>query len=155
MSTTSFNFQMLVNDPLAQIESAALGASTSALLTSNDIGKGVKLGTDQNFEPVAAGDQIEGFVTSVEPWTVNGGWSFGSVQRNRRMEAVTGADAVANNVTLGAFVVADASQPAVDTAGKTTVKIKTLAAADSFQWRVIWMDGDGTAAGQAVILERV
>ena len=94
-------------------------------------------------------------MASVAPWPGNGGWALGSVQRNRRMEAETGGDAVANNVALGSFVVADASQPAVGTAGKTKVKIKTMVATDSFQWRVIWMSGDGTAAGQSLILERV
>ena len=81
---TVFNFTLLVNDPPATVLSAALGPDSSNKLASVDVGKGLKLGTAQNYVLCADGDEIEGVLDSVSPETVNDGFSFGGVQIDRR-----------------------------------------------------------------------
>lgn len=147
---TDFVFAPLVNDPPARVESAALGASNAAKMTDNDIGKAVKLGTANNYVLCATNDEIAGFVSTVEPFTVNGGFSFGGVQRDRRMEAVVGTNQV-GAIAIGALVVAD-TQVALNTAGKATVR---SGSPTIFLWRVIrHVTGTGVA-GDTVLLEKV
>ena len=74
---TVFNFTLLVNDPLADIVSAALGADADNNYVENDIGKGVKMAAADNYVPLAKDDEIEGVVAALSPETVIGpspGW---------------------------------------------------------------------------------
>lgn len=147
---SDFQFTLLVNDPPATILSAALGTGANAFTSAADLGKGVKLGTSQNYVQVAAGDEVEGIVTSVEPYTVNDGFTFGGVQTDRRIEAVVGVSQV-GALAIGALVVADIPI-ALNTAGILQVKAGAPA---SFKWRVIrHITGTGVA-GDTVLLERV
>jgi hypothetical protein len=147
----TFAFTELVHDPLARIESAALGASTSTPLTDKDKGKCVKMGTAQNYIVCTGGNEIEGFLNSVEPWTVNGGYGFGSVLRSGRVSAVVGANQGATAMAVGDLVVAD-TQAAVGTAGAAAVKTGTPA---TYKWRCIRIVSGTGVAGDAVLLERI
>lgn len=133
-----------------RIESAALGASSGAPFTSKDVGKAVKRGTVQNFVPVAGGNEIEGFVTSVEVMTVNDGFSFGGVQRGGTIQAAIGANQGATPAAVNDYVVAD-TPVALGTAGLAQVKTGTPA---KFLWRIIRIISGTGAAGSVVLLER-
>lgn len=147
---TTFVFEELVNDPPATVLSAALGAGTGELDSSTDIGKGVKLSTANNYIICAAGDEIEGVITSVEPWTVNDGYSFGGVQVDRRIVGTVGASDI-GTLDIGELAVAD-TQAAFGTAGGLVVQSGTPA---NFKWRCIrHITGTG-ATGDSVLLERV
>jgi len=147
---TDFVFTELVNDPPATVISAALGASSSAPFAEADVGKAVKLAASQNYVPVAAGDDIEGLVNSVEPSTVNSGFSFGGVQIDRRAIVEVGPTQ-AGALAIGALVVAD-TPVALGTAGYATVQAGTPSL---FNWRVLrHVTGTGVT-GNLVLIERV
>lgn len=133
---------------------AALGASSSTPLTNSDVNKLVKLeaaSADNNYVVGATGEDIEGLLVGVEAHTVNGGFGFGTVQDNGRMEAEVDA-AELGTLAVGDFVVA-ADQAAVGTAQDYPLVI--LGAGSVFKWRAIRIiSGDGTA-GSIVLLERV
>lgn len=130
-----------------RIISAALGASTGAPFGANDVGKAAKMGTLQNYVPVADGDELEGFVNSVEPFTVNAGFSFGTIQRGGDMLVeVIGATPVA----LRDYVVAGAPV-ALGTAGKAKVK---PGSPTKFLWRVTRIVTGTGAAGDQVYIRR-
>lgn len=148
---TDFVFSTLVNDPLAQIESAALGVDANNKLTDNDLGKAVKLAANQNFVLCGANDEIDGFLNTVEPFTVNGGFAFGGVQRNRRVQATVGANQGATPMAVGDLVVSDV-QAAIDTAGGAVVK---TGAPTTNLWRCLRIVSGAGAAGSVVLLERV
>ena len=151
---TVFNYTLLVNDPLADVVSAALGVDADNGYVENDIGKGVKLAANNNYIPVATGNDIEGVVVALSPETVNDGFSFGSVQKNRRIEAIVGAT-VTTAVTPGELVVADV-QTAQGTAGILRVFVGAPA---THNWRCIRnitsAGAAGATEGDTVLLERV
>ena len=147
---TTFVFEELVNDPPATVLSAALGTGSGELDSSADVGKGVKIGTANNYIIATSGDEIEGVITSVEPWTVNDGYSFGGVQVDRRVTATVGATQT-GTVAVGDLVVAD-TQAAFGTAG--TLQVQS-GAPTQFLWRVIRIISGTGATGDSVLLERV
>jgi hypothetical protein len=152
---TVFNFTLLVNDPLADVVSAALGVDADNGYVENDIGKGVKLAAGNNYVPVGKDDEIEGVVAALNPETVNDGFSFGSVQKNRRIEAMVGANVSVTPVAVGTLVVAD-TPVALGTAGMLQVYVGAPAL---HKWRVIRNIVSAAAAGatigDTVLLERV
>lgn len=82
------------------IISAKLGA-TGAKMTDADVGYPVKLAADSQFDKCVDGNPIEGFVTSVEPFTVED-HSFGGVQTGGfKQVVVTGPIAVGDYVVAG------------------------------------------------------
>lgn len=146
-----FKFNQKVDLDRADITEAALGAASGAAFSTNDIGKLVKLevnSVDANFVPVGDGDDIEAHLISVEPFTVNDGFKFGSVQKNGRVWVIN-ADAGA--VVVGDYVVGAAQTVAIGTAGKSNVK---KGAGVAFKWRVIALKNAG-AVGDEVLIERV
>lgn len=163
---STFKHALKVNDPFADVVSAALGAAASEGWGDEDIGKAVKLGTANNYVLCGDNDEIEGFLVAIEPVTVNAGFSFGSVQRNKRMEALlaTGVTGAA----VGDMVVA-AAQAAIGTASIALVKPGVAASQsgttpfaytertpNTFLWRIIRLqDGGSGDAGETVLLERV
>jgi hypothetical protein len=153
MSTFAFNVK--VNDPFASITEAALGASTGDGWGDEEVGKAVKLGPANNYILATADDPIEGFVVGVEPNTVNQGFSFGSVQRNCRVEVVLSVGET--GVVVGDTVTAD-TQEVVGTqtnGNKALVQQEgTPGDAGDFVWRVIALRTDGEA-GSTVLIERV
>lgn len=152
---STFNFNVKVNDPFADITEAALGAAGAEGWGDEEVGKAVKLGASNNYELCGANDPIEGFVVAMEPNTVNQGWSFGSVQRDRRMQATLAVGQT--GVVVGDICTAGA-QEAVGTqtnSNKALVqKEGTPGDAGNFAWRVIRLLTDGEA-GSTVLLERV
>lgn len=163
----SFKFQPLVNDPLADIITAPLGASAGATFTDKDINKAVKLGTGDKYVPCGDGDHIEGFVIAVttDQPTVNSGYNLGSVQRNKRMvvQNATGAAQLAEG-----DMVVSATPLAVGTEGRAQVKKLAAAPADGTaaaayitahygksNWKVLsLLTGTGLAT-ELVLIEKV
>lgn len=127
-----------------------------------DVGKAVKLGTANNYVLVAAGDNIDGFVNSVEPNTVNDGFSFGGVQTLGRIYAKVASDQGGVAMAAGDYVVAGAptalgtadlaaagSEPGVRGLGR----VKTGTPTRKF-WRCIRIVTGTGVAGDIVLLER-
>jgi hypothetical protein len=174
MAGTVFKQDISVLPP-GGIISSPLGANATGEFAQADVGKAVKFQDDGNgtFTAVlcAANDDIDGFVSSVEPFTVNSGFSFGGVQVKGRVKVEVGTTAVA----LGDLVVLE-SQAALGTAGVPRVVKKpdltlnsgTVAAlatdvatrlneyaAKSFWKCVQVVTGTGATAGDQIIIERV
>lgn len=142
-----FKFTQTV--PMPTMKTAALGASTAAPLTDLDIGKCLVMGTADNYLLAADGAEIEGFLDSVDPEKINGGFGKGGVQTEARVYAEVGPGQTGNIAVLD-YVVADA-QVAVGTLGKGRVKKGTPA---RWLWRVIRIESGLGAAGSTVLLER-
>ena len=141
---------------------SALAADTAGLaagyLTDADIGKGVKLGASDRYVLAASGDEIEGFLVSVESATIDG-FSFGTIVKSGN-KAVTFEGA---GITIGLLVnfgtaVAKGTALTVPVAVKAGAAIAASAAhpfgwnPSTQMWRVI--SGTGAAGTQGVI-ERV
>lgn len=144
---TAFVFEETA--PQEDIISAALGASTSAKFVTADIGKAVKMGALQNYVPVTSGDEIEGIVVAVEPFTVNGGYSFGSVAYAGRKRATAGGV-----IALGGLVVSG-TPVALGTEGKAVVIAGTPT---KYLWRMvrnITSPGNAAAANHEILIERL
>ena len=147
---TVFNYTLLVNDPLADVVSAALGVDADNGYVEADIGKGVKLAANNNYVPLAKDDEIEGIVVALSPETVNNGFTFGSVQKNRRVEAVVGASEL-GTVAVGELLVAD-TPVALGTAGVIQVY---PGAPTVHLWRCIRIVTGPGAAGDTILMERI
>lgn len=148
---TKFAFNVKVNSPFADITDAALGNAAGEGWGDGDVGKAVKLNGSNAYELCGDGDSIEGFLVAIEVITVNDGFSFGSVQRNCRMEAQLAVGQT--GVVVGEYVTAGA-QAAAGTAGPALVKAEgTPGTEDVFNWRIIGLKTDGEA-GSIVVLER-
>lgn len=145
-----FQFTPLTTTPAElDIISAAIGDNTQQAGSDFDIGKAVKLGDDQNYVLCDASDEIEGFINTVSPQTVNDGFSFGGIQRRKRIMAQVGANQGAGAMAVKDYVVADA-QVAFGTKGVAQVKTGTPT---TYLWRVLRVDGTGVV-GDMVLLER-
>jgi len=163
---TAFAFTELVNSPYADIISAALGNNTNQF-GDRDVGQAVKLSTADNYVQCVDDDELEGVVVSMETVTVNSGYSLGSVQRNKRMEAQVasnegGTMAVGDHIVCGTPI-------ALGTAnGKPQVKIGTAASQltsgtydytertpNTFIWRCIRIVSGTGVAGDTVLIERL
>lgn len=142
-------FAFTENVPFDTMISAALGASSGAKFADADVGKAVKLGTANNYVPVAAGNEIEGFVNSIEPFTVNDGFSFGGVKIEGRHTAKVGPAQV-STLNVGDYVVAD-TPVALGTAGYALVK---AGSPTKNLWRCIRIVSGTGVAGDLVLLER-
>lgn len=128
---------------------AALGAVAGENWTVKEVGKCVSLeaaSADCNYKLAANTDDIEAICTSVEPGTVNGGFSVGTVQKNGRARAVvTGAPlAVKDQVVC-------AAQIAVGTVGLAQVKAGTGVI---YKWRVLDLLGSNGGIGTTILIER-
>lgn len=151
---TEFVFTPLVNDPHADVISTALGVDASNKLNDNDIGKPVKLGASNNYELCADGEDIHGFLVSTEAPTVNDGFSFGSVQRNKRFEVQVEAGELGTAV-VGTFVCAGIPLAARNALVAYAQVIIKVLAADSERWRVIRVVTGTGVAGDRVLIEKV
>ena len=146
-----FHFTLLVNDPPATVLTAALGADADNNFVEADVGKGVKMGTAQNYVPVAKDDDIEGVVSSVSAEaTVNDGFSLGGVQVDRRILAEVGVSEL-GTADVGELVVAD-TPIAQGTDGILQVY---PGSPTNFKWRIIRIVSGTGAAGDTVLLEKV
>ena len=138
---------------------ARLGAGTGTAnhVTDVEIGKSVKLVGDSRYDLCAVGDQIEGFVTSVESYTADD-YSIGSVQvKGRKRVTLDGLQATpgTGTIAVGDYVVAGAP---VAKATALTVPARVCRATTQtgmyHAWRVVSLEGTG-AVGQIAVIERV
>jgi hypothetical protein len=165
---TAFAFQETVPGD-TNISSALGTGSGNTFSAAADIGKAVVLAAANNHVLASAGNEIDGFVNSVEPFTVNGGYSFGAVKTKGRIKAVVGANQGATPMAAGDYVVADA-QLALGTVGDNqqwanypgtapstptgpTAQVNTGAPTKKL-WRCISVISGTGAAGSVVLLER-
>ena len=161
-------FQRGVKAPLppGAVISSPLGDTVATPFASADVGKAVK------FQAGAVGlaigtleavlctdsDPIEGFVNSINPDTVNDGYSFGGVLIKGQAIVARGATAV--SIALGDFVVMDGAQAALGTTEalvnvkSVTVDATTVAGTPLWQVTQI-LTGDGTTAGDQLLIERI
>ncbi len=146
----TFVLTELVRDPLDRVETWVLGVDANNKFASADVGKAVTMGTANNMVPVAAGNEIMGFVSSVEPATINSGFSYGGVKRNGRMTVQVGASQV-GAIAIGDLVVAD-TPVALGTAGLAAVQ--DGAPADD-KWRIIRILTGTGVTGDQVLIEKV
>jgi hypothetical protein len=155
MSGQTFQFQPLVD--IVGNESAALGADNTHKLVSADVGKPVKIAAAENYVLCATGDEIEGTVETVQAFTVNNGFSFGTVsRRGRRVATQTGA----TTVVVGDLLVADTNAAlgvlntaAICLAGATLAVKKGVPT--KFLWRVISLLGGGGLQNTNIVIERI
>ncbi len=103
-----------------------------APIVDQDKGKAVKLGDVSQVVLAGTGDQIFGFVTGIEPATVDG-FKLGGVDDTGYQEVDTGA------LTFGTLVVVD-TNPASGTTGVTKVKAYVAPAeyAAATQLKYLW-----------------
>lgn len=146
-----FQYKPLTHSPeRLNVISTKLGASASAKVTMNDIGKAMKMGAVSNYLLCADGDELEGFMDSVDAATA-GGFSFGGVAHpdpGFRVEAKVGG---ATALIVGDYVVAGV-QAAIGTKSLPVVKKGTPA---NFKYRVINLYTGAGAVGSTVLLEKI
>ncbi len=147
----AFSFSETVPDLPGGIESAALGVSNAAPLTSSDVNKFVALAASDNYIVASEGGDIEGELVAVSPATVNDGFGFGSVQR-RFLHRVCMHQAAEGAIAVGAAVVAGA-QAAVGT--EQSYPVVKAGAGVVFKWRVKSLLGNAGAAGQLLLIEPI
>ena len=124
-------------------------------------GKAVKLVGESRYDLCAAGDEIEGFITSVEAATQDG-YSIGGVATEDLRWAT--ADGLQATAGTGAIAVGDYVLAGTATAKGTAltqyakvVKATTQAnvKASPFNWRVVSLGPAGTGAvGTAIVIAR-
>lgn len=140
---------------------ARLGAGSGAAnrVDDKEVGKAVKLAGESRYNLAAVGDQIEGFVTAVETYTLDD-FSIGSVQA-KGLKAVTfdGLQGTpgTGTVAIGDYVVAG-TPVAKGTALSGPVKVckATTQTGMYFAWRVVSLGAAGTGAvGTVGVIERV
>ncbi len=148
---TDFVFTPLVGIDEQGIIATALGG-TSTKFADADRGKPVKLSTANNYVLCAQGDAIEGIVVSISPETVNGGYSFGSIQTEGRIYAKVGASQT-GALTIGEFAVAE-TPTALGTAEASNYPLVVQGTPATFKWRVIRIVSGTGVAGDIVLLER-
>lgn len=163
---TAFAFTVLV--PAQEIQSSALGVDANGKFQAHaDIGKPVKLAAGSKHVLCSTGDEIAGFVNSVEPFTVNAGLSFGGVLKGGRIEVIVAADQGATPMAVGDYVVAG-TQLALGTSGVTewnsggtppstpqgpTGRVKTGTPTKKL-WQCIRIISGTGVAGDTVLIER-
>lgn len=146
---TTFVFTPTV--PLESAKSGALGTGGANVYKSDyDLGKPVKYSTANNFVLCSDGDDIDGFIYAIESFTVNSGYSFGSVLPEGRfvVEVATGSAQCA----VGDLVIA-AAQTAIGTAGTPKVKKQATPAAGHKYWKVIRIISGTGVAGDSILVE--
>ncbi len=140
-----------VVDP-SQVMSCLLGTDTvanSGGLVDADIGKPVKLVAKDRYALCEDGDPIEGFLDSVETYTL-GGYAFGAIRKGPfiRVE-LDGA------VTIGNYVAAAAPAAAgvAEANGLPKVSTHTVAATDAARYRLV--SGTGLSGDKTAVVEHV
>lgn len=161
MATESFvpGVKIGTNDDIVP---ASFGSAANQGWGVADVGKAVKLHSSGNYvlaakndpagDPVVASDDIEAVIVSVEAFTVNGGYGFGSIKRNNRVEARVATGSA--QFTIGAYAVAD-DQAAIGTANTGNRPLVRSATGVNYKWRCIAILSGTGVAGDVVLLERV
>ena len=146
-----FDFNLLTHSPeRLNVISAKLGPNIATKYSDLDKKKAVKAQAGGRYVLCSDGDDLDGFIDSVEAATQDG-FSFGGVARGNvgyRIEAQVAASVV-TPLVFGDLVVA-AAQLAVGTKGLAQVKKGTPAI---HKYRVLRLTTG--AAGTTVLLEKV
>lgn len=149
--TQKFDFNLLTQSPeRMNVISVKLGPNPATKYSDADKKKAVKLQRNGIAVLCSDGDELEGFIDSVESWTVEG-HSWGGAARGNvgfRVEAQVAAG-VATPLAFNDLVVAGAQLP-VGTKGLAQVKKGTPAL---HKYRVLRLNTG--AAGDIVLLEKV
>lgn len=131
--------------------SGKLGASANQYV-DGDVGHAVKLTADSRWVKCASGDQIEGFIKSIEPFTVEG-YSFGGVQIGGFKEVtVVGPIAIGDYVMAGA---AGASGNPGKLLKETAVTVGDATTVRYHKWRYVSGAVSGTATDCVGVVMRV
>lgn len=153
-----FMFTELVD--ISEVVTARLGAGTGAgnNLTDKEVGKFVKLVGDSQYNLCAAGNEIEGRISSIETATMDA-YTIGGVQQEGRFEVTfdglqatpgTGTVAIGDYVVCGTVVAKDTALTVAAKVCKATAAGNTL----NFKWRVVSLGSAGTGAvGTTGIIE--
>lgn len=157
-------FIMGVNANETKVITARLGAGTGAAnwLSDADVGKAVKLAGESRYDLCAAGDEIEGFITSVETGT-HDNFTVGGVQVSGNKNVICDGSQAAGtgNLAVGDYVVAGAVTAKGTTLGSSYVKVRkatdqAAAKASPFALRVVSLGEAGTGAvGTRALVQRV
>jgi hypothetical protein len=149
--------------PTEASKTVRLGAGTGAAnnFDLKEQGKAVKLVAESRYDLCAAGDEIEGFITSVEGATQNG-YSIGGIAQEDLQWAT--ADGLQGTLGVGVIAVGDYILAGTLTAKGTALlqyqkvaKATTQAnvKASPFSWRVESLGPAGTGAvGTAIVIRR-
>lgn len=161
-----------------KVKTVRLGTNTianSGGYTDKEVGKPVKFAAESRYALCAAGDPLEGFVTSVEGGSYDG-YSIGGIVSSGLKEvtfdglqatAGTGTVAVGDYVVAGTAVAAGTALSAPPKVCKATLQPGVTEAsavgdvndhinASKFMWRVVSLGTAGTGAvGTTGVIERV
>jgi hypothetical protein len=142
---------------------ARLGATADAAgnLSTADNGKAVKYAGESRYALCVAGDEIEGFITSVEAATQDG-WSIGGVAKaDMRWATADGLEATPGTGTIvaGDYVLAGTITAKGTALAQYQKVVKATTQADvkasPYSWRVVSLGPVGTGAvGTAIVIER-
>lgn len=136
------------------------GSGTSNNFDEKEVGKPVKLVAESRYDLAAAGNEIEGFITSVELAT-SAGFSIGGILQEDRVYVTfdglqatpgTGTVAIGDYVVAGTAVAKGAALTVYPKVCKATAAGNTL----NFKWRVESLGSAGTGAvGTTGVIARV
>lgn len=135
-----------------------VGSGSANYVTDLETGKPVKLIGDSQYNLTAAGDQLEGFINSVESFTADD-FSIGGILTEGRVKVTL--DGLQATPGIGVIAVGDyvvAGTPVAKGTGLAGAYPKVCKATTQtgmyFAWRVVSLDGT-TAVGQTATIERV
>ena len=135
-----------------------VGSGAANYVTDLEQGKPVKLVGDSQYNLTAAGDQLEGFINSVESFTADD-FSIGGILTEGRVKVtLDGLQATPGTgvIAVGDYVVA--GTPVAKGTGLVGAYPKvckdTTQTGMYFAWRVVSLDGT-TAVGQTAPIARV
>ena len=147
--------------PMAVAMTVRLGVTGAANRYADvDVGKPVKLAAESQYNLTAAGDEIEGFISSVES-APSGGFSIGGIveegQFNVTLDCIqatpgTGTVAIGDYVVTGTVVARGTAMTVYPKVCKATGAGTTL----NYKWRVVSLGTAGTGAvGTSAVIKRV
>lgn len=125
-------------------------------VNQGDLGKLVKLSAN-SFELCVADDLIDGQIDSLQSFTVNDGFPFGTVKKGPRLAVALGA---AGTAQIRALVVAGDQEALGASTAKTdpyingVVEVAADQSTSASRWRIYEILGDASAANCKVIIER-
>lgn len=146
-----FQYKPLTHSPeRLNVISTKLGPNAATKPVMADVGKAMKMGAVSNYVFCADGDELEGFLDSIDAATA-GGFAFGGVAHPNsgfRVEVQVGG---ATALVVGDLVVAGV-QIVSGTKGLPVVKKGTPV---NFKYRVINLYTGAGAVGTTVLLEKI
>ena len=137
---------------VSEVESTRYGAGTGPAnaLSDKDVGKYVKLVAESRYDLASVGNEIEGRISSMESFPLDG-YSFGGMNSDGRFAVTfdglqgtpgTGVIAVGDYVVVGTPVAKGTALTAPPRVCKATAAANTL----NFKWRVVSLGAVGTGA---------